>query len=79
MDVTSRLLRVFYSGSTYYQVYTALGAANMIPGSQIRARMQRGGHGCSAEGTWAGRTSESAGPDVDLVRPKTKKSNRFAI
>ena len=34
----------------------------MIPASQIRARMQRGGHGCSAEGTWVERTMEPAGP-----------------
>ena len=40
---------------------------------QIRARMQRGGHGCSVEGTWVGRTREPAGPDVDLVRTETKK------
>ena len=45
----------------------------MIPGSQIRARMQRGGHGCSVEGTWVGRTREPAGPDVDLVQTETKK------
>ena len=43
----------------------------MIPGSQIRARMQRGGHICSVEGTWVGRTREPAGPDVDLVRKET--------
>ena len=47
----------------------------MIPGSQIRARMQRGRHGCSAEGTWAGRTVEPA----SLGQRKQKKSNRFAI
>ena len=45
----------------------------MILGSQIRARMQRGGHGCSVEGTRVGRTREPAGPDVDLVRTETKK------
>ena len=60
---------------TYYHVYTALGAANMIPGLQIRARMQRGGHGCSAEGTLAGRTMEPA----SLGRRKQQKSDRFAI
>ena len=57
----------------YYQVYTALGATNMIPGSQIRARMQRGGHGCSVEGAWVRRTREPASPDVDLVWTETKK------
>ena len=31
MDVTGRLLTVFCSRFTYYQVYTALGVANMIP------------------------------------------------
>ena len=35
--------------------------------------MQRGGHGCSVEGTWVGRTMEAAGPDVDLVQTETKK------
>ena len=30
-DVTGRLLTVFCSRFTYYQVYTALGVANMIP------------------------------------------------
>ena len=40
-----------------------------------RARMQRRGHGCSAKGTWAGRTREPA----SLGRRKQKKSNRFAI
>ena len=35
--------------------------------------MQRGGHGCSVEGTWVGRTREAAGPDFDLVRTETKK------
>ena len=37
--------------------------------------MQRRGHGCSAEGTWAGRTREPA----SLGRRKQKKSHRFAI
>ena len=31
LDVTGRLLTVFCSRFTYYQVYTALGVANMIP------------------------------------------------
>ena len=35
--------------------------------------MQRGGHGCSVEGTWVGRTRESASPDVDLVRTEIEK------
>ena len=41
---------------------------------QIRARMQRGGHGCSVEGTWVLRTREPAGPDVGLVRTETTKN-----
>ena len=39
----------------------------------IRGWMQRGGHGCSAEATWVGRTREPAGPEVNLVRTETKK------
>ena len=35
--------------------------------------MQCGGHRCSVEGTWVGRTREPAGPGVDLVRTETKK------
>ena len=41
--------------------------------------MQRGGHGCSVEGTWVGRTREPAGPDVDLVRTETTKIKSLRV
>ena len=40
-----------------------------------RARMQRRGHGCSAEGTWAGRTREPAG--LGRRKQKNQIASRF--
>ena len=49
------------------------------PGSQIRARMQRGGHGCSVEGTWVGRTMEPAGPADGNKKNKSLRDLFFLL